>query len=217
MESILLILILVILVIISIKLFFAKTKTEEKTKIVNDIYQMKSIGELSVFQVFSKEIVTKKDSTFNGVWESILGWSLSKRQIALIFEFEISFLYDLRDKNFKIIELDDGHYKIIMPECKYKHSIIDMQFYDEKNAKLLPFLLPDLINNTGFSFSEEQKNKLIKEAKEEVKELSLTLIKNLESKIHKSAEDTLMAIAKGFGAKSIEFEFKDNNTNLNVN
>ncbi|ENV8234857.1 hypothetical protein ACFK4Z_000060 [Campylobacter jejuni] len=41
--------------------------------------QLKSIGELSVFQIFSKEIVTKKDSAFNGIWKNLLAWSLSER------------------------------------------------------------------------------------------------------------------------------------------
>lgn len=91
-----------------------------------------------------------------------------------------------------------------------------MKFYDEKNAKFLPFLLPDSINSTGISFSESDKNKLIKEAKDEVKDLSLNLIQNLESKIHKSAKDTLEAIAKGFGAKRVEFEFKDNTQKLDI-
>ncbi|EOD6996761.1 DUF4230 domain-containing protein, partial [Campylobacter jejuni] len=72
------------------------------------------------------------------------------------------------------------------------------------------------INSTGISFSESDKNKLIKEAKDEVKDLSLNLIQNLESKIHKSAKDTLEAIAKGFGAKRVEFEFKDNTQKLDV-
>lgn len=74
-----------------------------------------------------------------------------------------------------------------------------------------------IINSTGLSFSENDKNKLIREAKEEVKELSLNLIRNLESKIHKSARDTLEAIAKGFGAKKVEFEFKDNTQKLDIN
>lgn len=74
-----------------------------------------------------------------------------------------------------------------------------------------------LYNSTGISFSESDKNKLIKEAKDEVKDLSLNLIQNLESKIHKSAKDTLEAIAKGFGAKRVKFEFKDNTQKLDVN
>ncbi len=55
----------------------------------------------------------------------------------------------------------------------------------KKNAKFLPFLLSDSINSTGISFSESDKNKLIKEAKDEVKDLSLNLIQNLESKFIK--------------------------------
>ncbi|MFK0477132.1 DUF4230 domain-containing protein, partial [Campylobacter jejuni] len=143
-----------------------------------------------------------------------LGVSCSERQISLILEFEITFLYYLRDKIFNIWPVGDDAYKIIMPKCKYKHSIIDMKFYNKKNAKFLAFLLPDSINSTGISFRESDKNKLIKEAKDEVKDLSLNLIKNLESKIHKRAKDTLEAIAKGSGAQRVEFEFKDNTQKL---
>ncbi len=60
MELILLSLIVILLVFVIIKQFKNSSKTEEKDiHISNDITQLKSIGELSVFQVFSKEIVTK--------------------------------------------------------------------------------------------------------------------------------------------------------------
>ena len=73
MELILLSLIVILLVFVIIKQFKNSSKIEEKDiHISNDITQLKSIGELSVFQVFSKEIVTKKDSAFNGIWKSIL-------------------------------------------------------------------------------------------------------------------------------------------------
>lgn len=63
MELILLSLIVILLVFVIIKQFKNSSKIEEKDiHISNDITQLKSIGELSVFQVFSKEIVTKKDS-----------------------------------------------------------------------------------------------------------------------------------------------------------
>ena len=66
MELILLSLIVILLVFVIIKQFKNSSKIEEKDiHISNDITQLKSIGELSVFQVFSKEIVTKKDSAFN--------------------------------------------------------------------------------------------------------------------------------------------------------
>ena len=56
-----------------------------------------------------------------------------------------------------------------MPPCKYKFSIANMKFYDEKNGKFIPFLLPDSLNGFfGSSFSEEDKNRLIEEARAEV-------------------------------------------------
>ncbi|ASM37090.1 DUF4230 domain-containing protein [Campylobacter sputorum] len=183
-----------------------------KPDITSEITNFRSIGELNVFQIISKEIVTKKADAMNGkLWKPLFGWSLSQKQIAIIFGFEINFIYDLRSDEFNIENLQNGEYKITMPPCKYKYSITDMKIYDEKNSKFLPFLLPDSINGLlGVSFSEEDKNKLIDEAKNEVKSISLSMIKDLETKIHKSATDTLNAIANSFGAKNIEYVFQDN-------
>lgn len=116
-----------------------KLKNPKKADIKSDITQMRNIGELSVFRIYSKEIVTRKDDAMSGLWQSLLGWSMSKKQIAIIFEFEIEFIYDLLSKNFAITELSPGSFKISMPACKYKYSIKDMKIYDEKNAKFCRF------------------------------------------------------------------------------
>ncbi len=50
---------------------------------------------------------------------------------------------------------------------------------------------------------------MIDDAKDEVKQLSLKIINDLGGKIHKSATDTLEAIAKSFGAKEVGFIFQD--------
>lgn len=186
--------------------------TTSKPDITTQITNFRSIGELNVFQIISKEIVTKKADAMNGkLWKPLFGWSLSQKQIAIIFGFEINFVYDLRSEEFNIENFQNKKYKITMPPCKYKYSITDMKIYDEKNSKFLPFLLPDSINGLlGVSFSEEDKNKLIDEAKNEVKSISMSIIKDLESKIHKSATDTLSAIANSFGVKDIEYIFQDN-------
>ncbi|MCD8212708.1 MAG: DUF4230 domain-containing protein, partial [Campylobacter sp.] len=54
------------------------------------------------------------------------------------------------------------------------------------------------------------KNRLINDARNEVEKMSVKLIAELQSKIHKSARDTLEAIAKSFGARAVSFEFHDN-------
>ena len=195
-------------------LFFKEKNRTKEPKVTtwSDITKLKSIGELSVFKIYSKEIVTKKDDAINGFWNNIFGWSMTKKSIAIIFEFEIDFTYDLLDSRFLITPLNNENYEIKMPPCKYKYSIKDMKIYDEKNAKLLPFLLPDSLNGIfGASFDENDKNRLIDEAKQEVKNLSSKIIDDLGGKIHKSATDTLSAIAKSFGAKEVFFEFHDEN------
>lgn len=193
-------------------------KEPPKAEISVNIEQLKSIGELSVFQVYSKEIVTKTDHAFGNFGKEYLRWLVSEKKLSMIFEFEINFIYDLNSKALEITQIANSKFHVKMPPCKYKFSIADMKFYDEKNGKFIPFLLPDALNSFfGSSFREDDKNRLISEAKLEVEKMSLRLIKELESKIHKSARDTLEAIAKSFGAVSVSFEFNDDESLVNTN
>lgn len=195
---------------------FKASKKERPAEITTEISQLRSIGELSVFQVYSKEIVTKTDHAFGSFGKEYLRWLVSEKKLSMIFEFEINFIYDLTSPKMDIINTANSEYLIIMPPCKYKFSIANMKFYDEKNGKFIPFLLPDSLNGFfGSTFSEEDKNKLISEARNEVEKMSVKLIFELQSKIHKSAKDTLEAIAKSFGARSVKFEFHDNDEPLN--
>ncbi|MBR8462948.1 DUF4230 domain-containing protein [Campylobacter sp. faydin G-105] len=199
-----------------------KSQIATNTSITTEIEQIKNIGELSVFQVYSKEIVTKTDHAFGNFGKEYLRWLVSEKKLSMIFEFEINFIYDLMSSKFEIVQVANSHYKVKMPPCKYKFSIANMKFYDEKNGKFIPFLLPDSLNGFfGSSFSEEDKNRLIEEARTEVEKMSVRLISQLQGKIHKSARDTLEAIAKSFGADDISFEFNDDEreilTQINLN
>ncbi|WP_069638061.1 DUF4230 domain-containing protein [Campylobacter pinnipediorum] len=219
-SFVLIILLLVcVFIVYKINLQLQKAKNNEsKVESVLKIEQLKSIGELSVFQVYSKEIVTKTDHAFGNFGKEYLRWLVSEKKLSMIFEFEINFVYDLTSEKMQIQEITNSKFHITMPPCKYKFSIADMKFYDEKNGKFIPFLLPDSLNGFfGSSFREDDKNKLISEAKLEVEKMSLRLIKQLESKIHKSAKDTLEAIAKSFGAISVTFDFNDSESLADTN
>ena len=191
-----------------ISIFIINKRAKKNTlsvHIESKISQLKSIGELSVFQVYSKEIVTKTDHAFGSFGKEYLRWLVSEKKLSMIFEFEINFIYDLTSNSLEIIDIANGKYLIKMPPCKYKFSIANMKFYDEKNGKFIPFLLPDSLNGFfGSSFTEDDKNRLIQEARAEVEKMSMRLIAELQSKIHKSARDTLEAIAKSF---SLTFSF----------
>ncbi|WP_169778676.1 DUF4230 domain-containing protein [Campylobacter curvus] len=206
--------ILLLVCMVAIFKFSKALKEAQKpvaTSITTDIEQIKSIGELSVFQVYSKEIVTKTDHAFGNFGKEYLRWLVSEKKLSMIFEFEINFIYDLTSPKLEITQIANSKFKVKMPPCKYKFSIANMKFYDEKNGKFIPFLLPDSLNGFfGSSFREEDKNRLIEEARSEVEKMSIRLISQLQSKIHKSARDTLEAIAKSFGANCVIFEFDDN-------
>ena len=185
-----------------------KKKSAEEIRVFSSIEKLKAIGQLSVYKVLTKEIVTETDHTWGEFGNRYLSWVLSGKKMAMIFEFEIDFRYNLQSSQFEINERREGAYTVAMPPCDYEVHIRDIRFYDEQGTKLLPWLLPDLLN--GFisgGFSEEDKNKLVDAAKGHARKQALELINNIQSEVQKSAKSTLESISKAFGAIELEFRF----------
>jgi len=179
-----------------------------ETTIHSSIQQLKSIGQLSVFKVLTKEIVTEVDHSWGAIGKKYFSWILSNKKMAMIFEFVIDFRYDLRSPEFQIIEESEGNYLLRMPPCVHETSIRDVQFYDEQKCKLLPLLLPDLLNTIlGDGFSEEDKNRLKDAAKRAAEAQADSMIAGLCPDVEQSARQTLQSLAKAFGAESVNFEF----------
>lgn len=173
----------------------------------SSIQELKAIGQLSVFKVLTKEIVTEVDHTWGDIGKKYLSWILSGKKMAMIFMFEIDFRYDLRSADFKIIE-SDGGFVFRMPPCLREISIRDINFYDEQKSKLIPWLLPDLLNSVfGSGFTEEDRNRLKDAAKKAAQSQSEELISTLSSEVEQSAKQTLTALARAFGAAHVRFEF----------
>jgi hypothetical protein len=156
----------------------------------------------------TREIVTETDHSWGEWGAKYLSWMLSKKKMAMIFEFEIAFSYDLNNPALEIKAVSPGHYLVRMPPCQHQAFIRSIQFYDEQAGKLLPWLLPDLLN--GFlsaGFDENDKNRLVAAARGHAEVQATNLIQDLNSEVHRSAKHTLSAIAKGFGAQHVSFEF----------
>ncbi len=185
-----------------------KRKPGKELRVFSSIEQLRSIGQLSVYKVLTKEIVTETDHSWGEVGSRYLSWVLSNKKMAMIFEFAIDFRYNLQSPQFKIRESGADQYSILMPPCDYEVHIRDIRFYDEQGSKLFPWLLPDLLNGfLGGGFSEEDKNKLVNAAKNHAEQQALELINNIQSEVQKSAKTTLESISRAFGAVDIEFEF----------
>jgi hypothetical protein len=181
---------------------------DEKPQIYTFVENMKSVGELVVFKAFTKEIVTTTENWLGNVGKKYLTWLMSNMKMAMVFQFEISFWYDLRSPEFLVTRADDGRFVITMPKCLYSINIKDISFYDEQSAKLLDWLLPSLISRVfSKDFSEEDKNRLKDEAKMQASSMANQLITQLSSEIEKSAAQTMKMLAAGFDAEAILLDF----------
>ena len=192
------------------KTFGRKVPVEEKKQhqIYAFVENMKSVGELVVFKAFTKEIVTTAENWLGKVGKKYLTWLMSNMKMAMVFQFEINFWYDLKSPDFKVTDAGRGRFMITMPKCLYNINIKDISFYDEQSAKLLDWLLPPLISRVFTrDFSEEDKNRLKDEAKAQASSMANQLIKQLSSEIEKSARQTLEMLAKSFGAESVVLDF----------
>jgi len=209
--TLLLILILALLVLYALSAL--RRKPASRVTIYSSLEHLRSIGQLSVFKVITKEIVTETDHSWGEFGQKYLRWVLSDKKMAMIFEFTIDFRYDLRRSEFRIIEKNPDIYQIQMPPCFYEAHIRDIQFYDEQRSKFLPWLVPDLLNSFLINgFSEDHKNRLVSAAKKHAEQQALELIENLESEVQNSAKTTLQSISKAFGAADVSFDFLPSGT-----
>jgi hypothetical protein len=194
--------------VLFIWLWRKKGRPAKETRIFSSIERLRAIGQLSVYKVMTKEIVTETDHSWGEIGARYLSWVLSNKKMAMIFEFVIDFRYNLQSPDFEIDEKGAGRYVIAMPPCDYEVHIRDIRFYDEQGSKLFPWLLPDLLNGfLGNGFSEEDKNKLVDAAKNHAQKQALELINNIQSEVQKSAKSTLESISRAFGAAEVEFRF----------
>ena len=172
------------------------------------IEEIRSVGELVVFKMITKEIVTAADHWFGEFGKRYLTWLLSNKKMAMIFEFEIDFRYDLRSNEFVIEPTGGDSYRLKMPNCFYQTHIRDIFFYDEQSSKLLPWLIPDLLNRAfGSGFSESDKNRLKEEAKLQAGAMAKDFVEKMRTEVEASAKKTLEALGRAFGAGSVTVSF----------
>jgi Protein of unknown function (DUF4230) len=171
---------------------------------------LRAVGELSVFKAITKEIVTETDYSFGDFGRKYLRWAFTQKKLAMIFEFQIDFRYDLRSPQFHI-DTSGARTNIQLPPVRAEVSVRSLRFYDEQRSKFMPWLLPDLLNGAfGPGFSEEDKNRLLDGACEHAKSHAHQLIEQLRGEVEASARATLVPLAQSFGATQPQLSFSQN-------
>jgi gas vesicle protein len=177
-------------------------------RVYASIEDLRSVGELVAFKMITKEIVTAAEHWFGEFGKRYLTWLLSNKKMAMIFEFEIDFRYDLRSNDFVIEQTGERQYRLGMPKCFYQTHIRDVSFYDEQSSKLLPWLIPDLLSRAfGPGFSETDKNRLKEEAKQQASRMAKDFVDKMRSEVQSSAKQTMETLGKAFGADSVSVDF----------
>ena len=168
-----------------------------------------SIGELRVYRAYMKEIVTSVDHVWGDIGKKYFSWMLSEKKLAMVFEFEVDFVYNLLSKDFKVFDNGKG-VSINMPRCKYDVKIKDFYFYDEQGTrlKILPEFLSSIFDG---GVSEDEKNELVKMAIKQVEEISKKVAVNIQSDVDRMTKETINNLLLGFNKRIDSFNFYENN------
>jgi hypothetical protein len=172
------------------------------------VTSMRSVGELSVFRVMTKEVITASDHELGNFGRKYLKWLLAEKRITLVIELDVDFRYDLTDPRFQIEATGDDRFRLTLPPCRHEVLIRDLHIHSEDNTKLLPILVPDLIGRVFTSgFSVEAKNKLIADTRAQAVTYAGELVGKAMAEAQRSATESLTLLAQSFGARDVNFNF----------
>ena len=186
-----------------------KSKTKQNPVKFDVGSYLTRIGELRVYRAYMKEIVTSVDHVWGEIGKKYFSWMLSEKKLAMVFEFEVDFVYNLFSKDFKV-EQNQGGLTVKMPRCKYDVKIKDFYFYDEQGTrlKILPEFLSSIFDG---GVSEDEKNELVKMAIKQVEEIAKKVAKNIQSDVDKTTKATINNLIMGFNEHIDSFKFNEKN------
>ena len=186
-----------------------KSKTKQNPVKFDVGSYLTRIGELRVYRAYMKEIVTSVDHVWGEIGKKYFSWMLSEKKLAMVFEFEVDFVYNLFSKDFKVEQNQSG-LSVTMPRCKYDVKIKDFYFYDEQGTrlKILPEFLSSIFDG---GVSEDEKNELVKMAIKQVEEIAKKVAKNIQSDVDKTTRATINNLIMGFNEHIDSFQFNEKN------
>ena len=102
-----------------------------KAEVQSFVTSMQAVGELSVFRIMTKEVITASDHWFGEFGRKYLSWLLSSQRMTLIMEFDVDFRYDLNDPSFSCRSAGERKYRVVLPPCRHEVLIRDLRIHSE--------------------------------------------------------------------------------------
>ena len=185
-----------------------RKKAPAPPSIESFVTSMRAVGELSVYRIMTKEVISSSKHWFGEFGQKYLNWLLSEERITLIMEFDVDFRYDLTDPACRVQPTGPESCRVVLPACRHEVLLRDMRIHSEDKPELLPWLMPDLVGRffTG-GFSVDAKNQLIDETRQESRRFAAELVRKVESEAQASAIRTLSTLTQGLGYPDVAFEF----------
>jgi len=84
------------------------------------VTSMRSVGELSVFRVMTKEVITASEHDLGDFGRKYLKWLLAEKRITLVIELDVDFRYDLTDPRFRVERTGDKSFLMTLPPCRHE-------------------------------------------------------------------------------------------------
>ncbi len=183
-------------------------KSPSEPQLHHSIEQIRQVGQLVVLRMYLQQIVTAEQH-IAGRWKNLMKWLVDSAKVALVIEYDVEVFYDLQDPKFQIHLEGPNQVRFVLPPCRHRTNIRKIQFYDERQARWLPWLLGDITAVLGPGISEEQKNQLIEAAQAEVEQKAQQLVLENRGQIANSVRQTLQMLAQGFQMDQVQVQFSE--------
>ena len=164
------------------------------------VESIRSVGELVVLRAIFSAPAIGRESIWGVSGRKFLDWLWSESKSIMVFRFEISFKYDVRDAAaVKLKRSDDRTLVVELGKPAYDVSIRDISFFHTEQGRLLDWLLPKALGLFQSNMDDETRQQMLEAAHQEAIEQAEAMVDSLSEDARLSAEATLRGLAHGMG------------------
>lgn len=169
-----------------------------------DVESIRSVGELVALRAIYSAPAVGRESIWGTKGQKFLHWLWSESKSIMIFRFEISFKYDLRDvESVRLKRAEDNTLVVDLGKPHYDINIRDVRFYHTEQGRLLDWLLPKALGVFQSNMDDATRQQMLEAARLEATEQAEAMIENLSDEARSSAESTLLSLARGMGFRRV--------------